>query len=231
MRVILSSCLLTCLLSNALFAQAKINILEGTTFSIGTVARGQVVNHDLTIQNPGKDTLIISRVDVSCGCTGSMLSTDHIPPGGSGSLQITFNSKNFRGPIHKTVTVNSNAPGEQAVQISFDGTVTEEISISPEYLWFQDATVGVRSEKSVTIKNEGKTAFQLTGYSTGLAGVNINLPTGEIKSGDSVIVPIEFIPEKPVPVVADRIVIRTSHPTQTELPIGIYGNIKSGKEK
>ena len=213
------------------FAQAKIHIAEGTTFSIGSVPRGSVVEHELTIQNPGTDTLIISRVDVSCGCTGSMLAKDHIPPGGNGSLQIMFNSKNFHGPIHKTVTVNSNAPGDPTVQISFEGTVVEEVTFAPEYVWFQNSEVGIRSTKSVTIRNEGKTDFRLTGYSTGITGINLNLPTGDIKPGDSVVVPIEFVPDKPAPVIADRLVIRTSHPTQGELPIGIYGNVRTGKEK
>jgi hypothetical protein len=231
MRTFLVTFVLIPFLSAFAFSQAKINILEGTTFSIGSIPRGRVVEHELTIQNPGTDTLIISRVDVSCGCTGSMLSTDHIPPGGKGSLQITFDSKNFRGPIHKTVTVNSNAVGEQAMQISFDGTVIEEITFAPEFVWFQDASVGERSEKAVTIKNEGKTPFELTGYSTGLPGVHVNLPTGMIDPGDSVVVPIEFVPEKVIPVVADRVVIRTSHPTQKELPIGVYGNVKPEKAK
>ncbi len=218
-------------LSASAFSQAKIFIVGGTTFSIGSIPRGKVVDHELTIQNPGTDTLVISRVDVSCGCTGSMLSKDHIPPGENGSLQITFNSKNFRGPIHKTVTVNSNAPGDPAVQISFDGTVIEEVTFTPEFLWFQDVEVGTRATKTVTIKNEGKTNFRLTGFSTGVAGVNINLPTGDIRPGDSVVVPVEFVPEKAGPMIADRIVIRTSHPDQPEIPIGFYGNIRTGKEK
>ncbi len=211
------------------FAQAKIHIEGGTTFSIGSIPRGKIVEHDLTIQNPGKDTLIISRVDVSCGCTGSMLSTDHIPPGGNGSLQITFNSKNFRGPIHKTVTVNSNAPEAPAVQISFDGNVVEEVTYSPEFLWFQDVEVGTRTTKTVTIQNQGKTPFRLSGYSTGVAGVNVNLPGGEIQPGDTVTVPIEFVPEKPAPMIADKVVIRTTHPSQPEITIGFYGSIRSGK--
>ncbi len=219
------------IVSVSAFSQAKIFIAGGTTFSIGSIPRGKIVDHELTIQNPGTDTLVIDRVDVSCGCTGSMLSKDHIPPGGSGSLQITFNSKNFRGPIHKTVTLNSNAPGDPAVQISFDGTVVEEVTFTPEFLWFQDVEVGTRATKTVTIKNEGKTDFRLTGYSTAVAGVNVNLPAGDIHPGDSVVVPIEFVPEKAGPMIADRIVIRTTHPTQPEIPIGFYGNIRTGKEK
>ncbi len=219
------------ILTDIMHAQAKIVIAGGTSFSIGSIPRGKKVEHDLTIQNPGSDTLVISRVDVSCGCTGSMLAKDHIPPGQSGSLQITFDSKNFRGPIHKTVTVNSNAPGDPAVQITFDGTVIEEVTFTPEFLWFQDVDLGTRVTKTVTIKNEGKSSFRLIGYSTGVAGVNVNLPSGEIQPGDSVVVPVEFVPDKPAPMIADRIIIRTSHPTQPEIPIGFYGNIRTGKEK
>jgi len=219
------------LLSVCAHSQPRIFVVGGTTFSIGSIPRGKVVDHELTLQNPGNDTLVISRVDVSCGCTGSMLSRDHIPPGGSGTLQITFNSKNFHGPIHKTVTVNSNAPADPAVQIAFEGDVVQEVVYTPEFLWFQDVAVGSRATKTIAIKNEGKTDFRLTGYSTGVAGVNINLPVGDIHPGDSVAVPVEFVPPKSGPMIADRIVIRTSHPSQPEITIGFYGNIRTESKK
>ncbi len=212
-------------------AQAKIAVAEGTTFNLGQVYRGDVVEHPLTILNSGRDTLVISRVDVSCGCTGSMLSNDHIGPGDKGTLQITFNSRNFRGPVHKTLTVNSNAADHPQLLIQFEGTVVEEVTITPEYLWFQDAQVGERSTKSVSIKNEGNVPVELTGFATDLAGLSTVLPGTAIGPGQKIDLPVEFTPEKPTPVVADRITIHTNHPRQKDLVIPVYGNIKPVKGK
>ncbi len=212
-------------------AQAKIEVAEGTTFNLGEIYRGDVVEHPLTLVNSGRDTLVISRVDVSCGCTGSMLSTDHIGPGGKGTLEISFNSRNFRGPVHKTLTVNSNAADHPQLLIQFEGTIVEEVTITPEYLWFQDAQVGERSTKSVSIKNEGNVPIELTGFTTDLAGLSTVLPGTAIKPGQTIDLPVEFTPEKATPVVADRITIHTSHPRQKELVIPVYGNIKPMKGK
>ncbi|HEX9006810.1 MAG TPA: DUF1573 domain-containing protein [Bacteroidota bacterium] len=212
-------------------AQAKITVAEGTSFNLGQIYRGDTVEHPLTIVNSGRDTLVISRVDVSCGCTGSMLSNDHIGPGDKGTLQITFNSRNFRGPVHKSLTVNSNAADHPQLLIQFEGTVVEEVTITPEYLWFQDAQVGERSTKSVSIKNEGNVPVELTGFATDLAGLNTVLPGAPIKPGQKIDLPVEFTPAKATPVVADRITIHTSHPRQKDIVIPVYGNIKPVKGK
>jgi hypothetical protein len=230
MRTLLLSLLISISTVLAL-AQPRIDVAGGTSFNLGTVYKGAVAEHRVTLRNSGTDTLVISRVDVSCGCTGSMLSADHIPPGGAGTLQVTFNSRNFRGGIHKTLTVNSNAADHPQLLIEFDGTVVEELTVTPEYLWFQDAEVGQRRAKSVVIKNEGNVPVELTGFSTELAGLNTVLPGKPIKPGEQIELPVEFVPEKSNPVVADRITIRTNHPRQKELVVPVYGNIRPAKEK
>ena len=212
-------------------AQAKIDIVEGAKFSLGTVYRGAVVDHEVTIRNSGRDTLAISRVDVSCGCTGTLLTSDRIGPGATGKLGITFNSRNFRGAVHKTVTVNSNAANSPQLLIEFDGTVVEEMTIQPEYLWFQDADVGKKSRKTIAVKNEGDVPVELSGYSSDLAGLSAALPGKPLRPGESIDIPVDFTPEKSTPVVADRITIRTSHPRQKELVIPVYGNIRPAKGK
>ncbi len=213
------------------FAQPSIRVVEGATFSFGSIIRGEVVERTLTIENSGKDTLNIVRVDVSCGCTGSMLSNDRIPPQERGTLRITFNSKNFRGAFHKSLTVNSNAADNPHLVVEFDGTIEEDVTVAPEYIWFEDAALGVRSAKSITVANTGKTPLTLIGYAVQTDGVHLVLPTSPIKPGGSIDISLEFTPVKATSVVSDRLVIRTDNPRQPEVSLGFYGNIKSPEKK
>jgi hypothetical protein len=209
-------------------AQPKLELVGGSKFDLGSVYRGILADRHITLKNSGTDTLIISRVDVSCGCTGTMVSNDHIAPGDTGSLQITFNSKNFRGPVHKTVTVNSNDPVQPQSLIQFEATVVEDVVVTPEYLWFQDAEVGAKNTRMLTIKNEGKAELLLRTFSSELKGLALALPAEAVQPGTTVQLPVVFTPATANPVLAERMTITTSDPHQPELVIAVYGNAKPG---
>ncbi|RPH36721.1 DUF1573 domain-containing protein [bacterium] len=210
-------------------AQPKLELVGGSKFDLGSVYRGAMAERYITLKNSGTDTLLISRVDVSCGCTGTMVSNDHIAPGDTGGLLITFNSKNFRGAVHKTVTVNSNDPSQPQALIQFEGTVVEDVVVTPEYLWFQDAEVGVKNTRMLTIKNDGKEGLLLRTFSSQLPGLSLALPAEPIRPGTSVQLPVVYTPAAANPVLAERMTITTSDPHQPEIVVAVYGNAKGGK--
>lgn len=208
-------------------AQPKLEMTGGAKFDLGSVYRGTMAERRIILKNAGTDTLIISRVDVSCGCTGTMVSNDHIAPSDTGTLLITFNSKNFRGPVHKTVTINSNDPSQPQALIQFEGTVVEDVVVMPEYLWFQDAEVGTKNTRLLTIKNEGKEGLLLKGFSSDLKGLTLTLPSGPVQPGASVQLPVVYTPDAANPVLAERMTITTSNPHQPQIVVAVYGNART----
>jgi hypothetical protein len=173
--------------------------------------------------------LVIGRVAASCGCTGTVVSEDHIPPGKSGTLLITFNSRNFSGPIHKTVTVNSNSAGGPETLIEFTGTVFEEVLLIPSQLLFREAEVGRVSSQTVTVKNNGKENLLLTGFQTQLAGLTAILPSTSIAPNDSAQIVVEFKPSLVQSMLTDLLHISTSSKAQPDVTIYVYGNTKEFK--
>jgi hypothetical protein len=226
LTIFLSALLLSC---TTVQAQPKLDIPDGSKFNLGTIYRGAMAERRMTLKNSGSDTLIISRVDVSCGCTGTMVSQDHIAPGDTGSLLITFNSKNFRGSVHKTVTISSNDPAQPQALIQFEGTVVENVVVTPEYLWFQDAEVGATNTRTLTIRNEGKDPLRLKTFSSDLKGLTLKLPFDPLQPGASIQLPVDFTPIEATPVLAERMTITTSDPMQHDLVIAVYGNARAVK--
>jgi hypothetical protein len=212
-----------------LHAQPKLTILEGPKFDLGGIYRGAVVQKRLTLKNTGNQSLSIGRVDVSCGCTGTVLSHSDLAPGDTSSLVITFSSKNFTGPVHKTVTVNSNAPEAPQTRIDFTATVIEEVSIAPAQFFFKDAEAGRVATAAITVKNGGDKPLNLTGYRTGLAGFSLKLPPAPIKPGESAQVVAEFKPKNAMPVLSDGVFLNTSSQNQSEIYIYVFGNVKEFK--
>lgn len=99
-------------------------------FPFGSIHQGDIKEHIFTVRNTGDDTLKISQVQSSCGCTVGMMDNSNIPPGGVGQLKATFNSSGKMGHITKTIYIYSNdvSNPNKTVQITAD-IMTEPPSV------------------------------------------------------------------------------------------------------
>ena len=85
-----------------------------TEYDYGTVDQGEKVNHNYKFTNTGSEPLIISNAKGSCGCTVPSWPKDPIPPGGTGEIQVQFDSKGKKGVQSKRVTITANTDPVQS---------------------------------------------------------------------------------------------------------------------
>lgn len=87
---------------------AKISFKE-YEHDFGKVTEGEKVAYVFTFINAGNSPLVITSATASCGCTVPKFDENPIPPGGSGNLEVVFDSTGKSGKQTKTITVKSNA--------------------------------------------------------------------------------------------------------------------------
>ena len=115
--------------SVAALSQPKMKIPIGNSFTFGDIIMTSKVQKNIAIKNTGKDTLVISDVGATCGCTAAMMSNNRIAPKGSGTLSVTFDASRFSGPIEKGVNFHTNDPKNQVVSIKFTANVLRILEI------------------------------------------------------------------------------------------------------
>ena len=218
-----------CLLPLIACTQPKLEILEGLKFDLGKIGRGTVATKRLTLKNTGHMLLELGNVEVSCGCTGTVVSNKKLLPGDTTSLLITFNSRNSSGPVHKSVTINSNAEGMPKTVVEFTATVTEDVSVNPVQFYFKDAEVGRTSYATIKLKNEGEKPLKITGYRTQLQGFTLRYDSDLLAPGESRDITAEFTPKKASGVLSDAVNITTSSTAQPEVYVYILGAVKEFK--
>jgi len=114
------------------FAQsAKVNgpviAFEKKTHDFGQIVQGDKVEQVFKFTNTGTEPLIITNVQVTCGCTTPKgWPRDPIQPGGKGEITIAFNSAGKIGRQDKVVTIVSNAANADDAKISFTTQVVEK---------------------------------------------------------------------------------------------------------
>lgn len=85
---------------------------EKVTHDFGDIIQGEKVSHVFKFTNAGNEPLVITNVEVTCGCTTPKgWPRDPIMPGGQGELTVAFNSAGKFGKQNKVVTVTSNSAG------------------------------------------------------------------------------------------------------------------------
>jgi len=75
----------------------------------GKVKAGEKVGCIFTYSNTGNADLVITSASASCGCTVPKYDKRPVPPGGSGTMEVVFDTSGREGLQTKTVVVQSNA--------------------------------------------------------------------------------------------------------------------------
>jgi len=91
-------------------ADGKYSVMTFATkeHDFGLIKTDSEVNYSFTFKNTGQADLIISRAIGSCGCTIPEYPKDPIKAGGSGKIDVSFNSANKHGNQQKSVTIYTN---------------------------------------------------------------------------------------------------------------------------
>jgi hypothetical protein len=221
--------LITVLATPAATAQPELEVVGGTKIALDTLYRGEVVERMVTLKNVGKETLLIGDVTASCGCTGTVVSTDRLAPGASGTLKVTFNAKSVGGPVKKTIAVRSNDPQHPVTTLELTALVVQEIEVLPQSFWFKDAEVGRASSVTVTLRNGGKSPVKLISSRTDLEGLTVSLPAGEVPPGTEVKLTATLKAAREMSVISDAVHIETSNPRHPEVYIPVFGAAKTFK--
>jgi hypothetical protein len=97
-------------------------VFDKTEYDFGTIPYDSNGAFEFTFKNEGKDPLIVSNAQKSCGCTAVDWTKEPVKKGDKGVIKVTYNTK-ITGPFTKNVTVYSNAKKAMVV-LSFKGTVS-----------------------------------------------------------------------------------------------------------
>lgn len=90
------------------------------THDFGTVTEGSPADYVFQFKNTGKEPLVITKVQPSCGCTIPDWTKDPIMPGKTGYVKASYSTQGRPGHFEKNMTVISNAGTKM---VTFKGNV------------------------------------------------------------------------------------------------------------
>ncbi len=115
-------CLGCLLLAWPAWAQAKLNF-ETTAQTLPTKWSDKSVTAVYKFTNTGTETVKITDMQSSCGCTVPVLDKKEYAPGESGELKAVFTPGDKIGPQNKTITLKTDLKEQPAIQLTFQTDV------------------------------------------------------------------------------------------------------------
>jgi hypothetical protein len=101
---------------------------ESDTHDFGDIEKGKPVTFEFSFVNTTKETILLTNVKPSCGCTAANYTKTPIKPGEKGTVEATYNAA-APGNFHKTITVTTNEEGSAPKVLIIKGSVKNESTV------------------------------------------------------------------------------------------------------
>ncbi len=208
-------------------------VVPATIKDMGKVAQGEVLNVDFALVNEGDEVLEIKAVRPTCGCTVADFDRA-IAPGKTGYIKAKLETREFNGPIQKSILVMTNDPREPTVTLVIKTTVHPYVEVLPRALVRFNAVQHEPMEQKITVvADEEDTNFQVAGVKSSepfLITTVRPLSKDELLAGKSskqYEITISMKENPPVGPVNAELEIQTNHPKAKEVPVKVFGVVRA----
>lgn len=199
-------------------AQPKIQ-MENAKIELGAIYHGEVKTIKLVVRNAGNQPLKITDIETSCGCTSAKENVPVIPPQGSETIDVTFNSMGFDGKIRKEVMLYSNDPASPMIYATLTGTVLSELETVPKMtvLNFGVSAVGEQATATFRLRNTSREQIVIKEIACALSGVAFQYPVNSIAPSDTITITVSYVPRSSS-LIDQMFYVLTASPRQPRIP-------------
>ncbi len=227
LKTLMTACLLAalCLGAGAALAAPKISF-ENTQVDFGTLGQGKSVDLVYRFRNTGDQELTIGNIHTSCGCTNATALKRTLRPGEASEIRAKFNSGSFRGKITKTITVETNDPGNRAVQLTVVGYVKPSVEVFPQSVNFGNLKKGRTFQQTVVVKPEDPSRFTIRSVDARAPFITVSQPVRSKSVAGAWELHVKIDPSSVKPGrIYEMIQIRTDLPVQPLVVVRVLGSV------
>ncbi|MCH8840311.1 MAG: DUF1573 domain-containing protein [Planctomycetes bacterium] len=127
----------------------------------GTVARGSDTVYKFEVTNLYKQTMKITRVRTSCGCTSPTVENGTIKTYEKAYIVAKFNTRTYTGRHGATLTISFAPPYSAEVQVRVHGNIRRDVVFSPGAIAFSNVDEGEIREQTVTVSYAGRANWSI----------------------------------------------------------------------
>lgn len=201
-------------------------MFKKTDHDFGAVARGAKTEIAFEFENIYEETLHISGVRASCGCTTPSVPKDTIKTWEKGTVVATLNSQSFLGFRTATITVTFDRPFFAEVQLNIQAHVRSDVVLTPGQIDFGTLDHGKEAQRKVSILYAGRQDWKILDVRSANPHVEVELHESQ-RAGNRVgyDMTVFLKPDAPAGYLSDQLVLITDDPKLGQVPVQVEGRI------
>jgi hypothetical protein len=197
---------------------------EKEAHDYGKVFSGDSVTYEFVVTNTGDETLVLQKLEPSCGCVETVKGSTEIAPKGTTKIVVAFDTKGLKpGRKKQSVHVYSNDPTKPSTKITLYADVVREIVVDPLSLNKKLKNSVKKVSFPLKITNASSRACTLTGIRSQGSDPKAELTPGTIvvepRAIVSFTIEIELPPKSERLIYMGRLALLTDHPREKEIEI------------
>ncbi|MFO1092384.1 MAG: DUF1573 domain-containing protein [Planctomycetaceae bacterium] len=194
----------------------------------GSVARGADVRHKIQVKNLYEETIKISNVSTTCGCTAAKPDRDTLKTGEIAEIEVTMNTVKFMRDKHSNVDVTVTFDGQtfKMVRIPIKAYIRPDVVVEPGRVDFNAVEIGLGAEKHVTIEYAGRDDWKITGAKTANPLLTAEVQEKARGSGRvSYELVVRLAPSAPAGTFRDQVVLSTDDERSPQVDVAVEGSV------
>ncbi len=127
--------LLPILVAVSPWARAQLTF-ENSTLDVPARWSDTEIQAGFRFKNTGNQSVKITEIATSCGCTVATLEKREYAPGESGEVKVVMTITGAEGPLHKEVTLSTNSTTQPAIGLNLQTTVPVVMQVDPKVVYW-----------------------------------------------------------------------------------------------
>jgi hypothetical protein len=196
-----------------------------TNHDFGNVPRGAKAEFEFKLQNKYEETVHISSVRSSCGCTLPRIKTADLKTYEEGSIICEFNTQAFIGNKSAVVTVVFTKPFYGEMQLNVRGNIRSDIVTEPGLIEFGEVDGGQEKVTQVKVYYTGNKPWEIKDVRSANKNLAVKLEPAAANGRKGYVMTVKLKDNAPAGDFVDQIVLVTNDPEYNLVTIPVSGTI------
>jgi len=194
----------------------------------GSVARGADVRHKIQVKNLYEETIKISNVSTTCGCTAAKPNKEELKTGEIADIEVTMNTVKFLREKSSNVDVTITFDGRtfKTVRIPIKAYIRPDVVLEPGRADFGAVEVGQGAEKKIQIAYAGRNDWTISEVKSANPLVTTELlETGRENGRVSYELVVRLAPNAPTGSIREQLVLFTNDERSPQVDVAVEGDV------
>ena len=213
-------------------AQETVSLMAvDSEFDLGTLTKGEVVEHAFVLRNTGQETVTIDRLAHSCGCTVAEYD-DTIPAGGEGTVRAEIDTMTLNGKGSSSIEVYAGGAEAPVTTLVLRYNVVPRLLAHPGYARWNYVQHEEQGLISQTVYSTDGAEFDVVRVEPPMPSIDVSFRPAEGDelqegfAGSQWRLEATLATDAPVGPLTGYITVHTTHPEQEEMRIPVSGFVR-----